>query len=117
LLQVLENVPHIVVSIGIAGIQFQSPAITCLGLFYASLRQENIAQVIVEFRDAPVEGDGPPNQVEGFGVILSLIRDHSEKVERIGICRLRGKGAAIGGFGVIQTPFAMVPDRILKDSG
>ncbi len=107
----LQRVSQVAVRLGIVGLQFQRPAVA--GDCFGNLPQGTIRfpQVVMEGSRIPFQLDRPPNAFDGNLVFAHFVRNHAEKMERVGLILLDGKNLPIDLLGSLQPAPLMVLDR------
>jgi hypothetical protein len=68
-------------------------------------------QVIVKFRDMPVQRKSPSHELDGCFVLAHLMGDHAEEMKRLRVIRVRLENLSIDLLRRLELARSMVLDR------
>ena len=65
----------------------------------------------MEDRHVPVQADCPSDALDGHLVLPDLVRNHTQKMQRVGLIGLDGEDLPVDLLGSLQLPSLVVLDR------
>ena len=85
-----------------------------LGLDQATERLQRGANITVEIRDATISGDRPADQIDRRLAVTGLVRDHTEKMQAVGVVGLDLEDLPVKSLGLVERARLVQPEALLQ---